>query len=226
MDTSISSASRTSWSQTTRTAPPWIRPRPRSEASVRSQEVTRAPVRILTPLSVRESATICEAKGSNPDSGRDPRTSMVTLLPRADIQVAASQATAPPPTMMSRPGTSCIAVTSRDPHACTPCSSRGTTGCEPVARTTACRASSRRFPSGVLTATRRSPFRRAQPRITSMPALAAQKTCPASSYWETHLSRRRSSPDTETLAGSSPVRWAVAAATSSGRSSALLGMQA
>ena len=93
-----------------------MRPVPRSEAPARLQEVTRAPVRILTPRSARDSVTILEAKGSALASRRGPRTSMVTLLPRADIQVAASQATTPPPTMMSRLGTSLTPVASRDPH--------------------------------------------------------------------------------------------------------------
>ena len=75
-------------------------------AWIRSQEDTRAPATTLMPRSVRASVTIFEAKSSALLSRRGPRTSMVTVLPRADIQVAASQATTPPPTMTSRLGTS------------------------------------------------------------------------------------------------------------------------
>jgi predicted DNA-binding transcriptional regulator YafY len=82
-------------------------------------------------------------------------------------------------------------------------------------------------PSSAVTSTRRSPARRPRPRTTSMPAPLAQSTCPESSYCETQLSRRASSASGSTsTVGLRPPRWLAAAATSRGRSSALLGMHA
>ena len=71
----------TSCPVSTLTGPPWSRPSPACAASAtwgRSQERTCAPVTTRTPSPSRASATIWEAKGSEADSSRGPRTSIVT----------------------------------------------------------------------------------------------------------------------------------------------------
>ena len=72
---------------------------------------------------------------------------MVTELPSAASQVAASQATTPPPTMASRSGMSTTPVASRLVHGFTGAKASGMAGELPVATTTACRAVSVRSPT-------------------------------------------------------------------------------
>ena len=164
------------------TGPPCTRPRPVSAAPARLASVIRVPRRTSTPAVRSASRTAAPANGSWSVSSASPRTSIVTLLPRARIHVAASQATTPPPTMTSRSGTSTTPVASRDPQACRSANIGGTTGTEPVASTRATPASTTVLaPPSELTLTVFSPMRRAWPRMTSRPAPVAQSSWEVSS---------------------------------------------
>jgi len=107
----------------------------------------------------------------------------------------------------------------------------GTDARVPVASTTACRAVSVRVsPAGSVTSTVLSPVSRPRPRTMSMPAPFAHCTCELSSWCEVNASRRASTAATSTVRPSSaccaPGSLRAVSSTSTGRSSALLGMQA
>lgn len=228
MATSSSSTSRWAGPSPERSrasGPPWRRPSPVSCTSSRVAAVTSVPRCTVTPRSRRASSTNRPAAGSVPGSSRSPRTSRVTVLPSAAIQVAASVATTPPPTIARRSGTSRTPVASREVHAPSPCSAGGTVGVEPVASTTACRAVTRTGCSPS-TVTSRSPLSRPWPRSTRIPAPSAQSAWLESSYWCTQSSRRRSSSAARREPGATPSMCAEASASARGRSSAFEGMQA
>ena len=144
--TTISRVPLASWTCSV-TAPPWTRPRPVSRASSRSAETTLMLSWTVTPRSCRASSTCFPANGSNPRSSASPRTSSVTSLPSAAIQVAASTATTPPPTIASRCGTSCTPVASREVQGDSCASSGGIVALDPLASTTARRARTRVAPA-------------------------------------------------------------------------------
>ncbi len=147
----------------------------------RTTDSTATPVRITAPASRRASATSSPAKGSILGSSREPRTRTVTCDPRACQAVAISQATTEPPTMISRPGACRADVASRLVQGRAPAmpGRSGTTARVPVATTTACRADSTWCsPSGLVTATLRTPKRRPWPRWTSAPMESSQSIWP------------------------------------------------
>ncbi|SKX89984.1 Uncharacterised protein [Mycobacteroides abscessus subsp. abscessus] len=163
-----------------------------SSTSGRATDPNVVPKRMSTPRSRRPDDTRSPTKGSIDGSSEWPRTTIVTTLPSSASQVAASQATTPPPSTAMRAGISTRFVASRDVHGAAS-TSPGIGGIEaslPVAKTTASVACRRR-PS---TSTSRSPTSLPTPRTTSMPAPRAQSTCDESSrLWvieSRHASRR------------------------------------
>ena len=146
--------------------------------------------------------------------------------------VAISQATTPPPRMASRRGARLALVASRLVHG-RAAASPGVGGIAarlPVHTATARRAvSSTVVPPSPVTVTRRSPARRPWPRRRAIPFFSSHFTWPASSQWAANRSRLASTAGTS----GGPVQDARAPATArasanacSGRSNALLGMQA
>ncbi len=134
---------------------------------LRTTASTETSVRTTAPASRSASATSSPAKGSIRGSSPEPRTRTVTCEPRACQAVAISAATTEPPTISSRPGACWAEVASRLVHGRAPASpgTSGTMARVPVATTTACRAASTWCsPSGLVTATLRTPYRRPWPR--------------------------------------------------------------
>ena len=138
-------------------------PRPTRAVTVtpplRETSTAGEPTRTSTPRSTSDSCTSFAANSSSRPSSRGAASTIVTFEPSVNHAWPSSTPTTPPPSTISRSGTSSEVVASRFVHACA--SARpgigGTAASLPVAITTARRASSCR-PS---TSTRRSPAIRA-----------------------------------------------------------------
>ena len=156
-----------------------------------------------------------------------------SCTPSPCSQLADSQATTPPPTTATRRGTSCRLVTSREVQGSAARSPgrSGTLAVVPVASTTACRAVMIRVaPSAPVTSTCFGPASRPCPRTTPIPVSLAHCTWYLSSWWLVNPSRRSSTAGTSMVRPATreatPGMCRAASSSSTGRSSALLGMQA
>jgi len=156
----------------------------------------------------------------------------VTEEPTPCQALAISTPTPPPPTMASRAGTVLESVACRlvQGRASARPASSGSAVRLPVQITTACRAVRATVPpAGVATATRRWPSSRPCPRISSAPVLFSPAACPSSFQSVTHWSRRAKTAGASTVpvtASRAPATRRASATATTGRSIALLGMQA
>ena len=202
---------------------------------VRFAAATTHPNRNTTPCASSDSTTARSANGSNRGvSSGVLRSSTVTSAVPSDFHACAiSSPTTPPPMTMRLSGTLFADVISRLVHGSASASPSmgGMNASEPVASTTAFRASSSTLPlpSANSTTTRFSPSSRPQPRRSVAPTESTHWACPSSLQWLANASRARSAR----AASTAPVTASRAAGTrraaasaSPGRSSALLGIHA
>src|SRR5215472_11948909 len=150
----------------------------------RRAAVIRTPVTTVMPSASNAARSSSPANGSSRASSRSAPSSTTTCsLPSRLNACAISTPTAPPPSTSSRGGTSLALVAERLSHGRASASPGmgGIIAVLPVASTTALAARSGTMrPSAAWTSTARSPVRRPVPRISVMPLLSSQPSCPSS----------------------------------------------